>query len=303
MDSAIEIKNILVRNPIFSDVPEDNLIDIGRVAYKKIMPPNTIIFRQGDTGDSFYIINSGKVRVYRRSPDGIETGLTVIREGGCFGELALLTGNPRAGYAETMEETEIIVVPKNQFDMILKEYPHIASYFINQLSSWIVQSDVKLEKERERQIWAQRISVFDYIIILGLSLFLGIGLNVTNPHGIRLIPQLSSPETVSTVSLSYATEKYRQGEAIFIDAMPVNFYNKEHIKGALNLPLPLFDIIYMLHFSGIDKGKELIVYGRTISRHYDKDVAQKLVLNGHNNIKILIDGLPAWEKNGNPIEL
>jgi len=303
VDSAIEIKNFLVRNPIFSNVPEEILVEIGRVTYKKIVPSQTIIFRQGDTGDSFYIINSGKVRVYRKSPDGIETGLTVIREGGYFGELALLTGNPRAGYAETMEKTEVIVIPKNQFDRILKEYPHIASYFINQLSRWILQTDAKLEKERERHIWAQRISVFDYIIILGLSLFLSIGLNATNPHGIRLIPQLSSPETVSTVTLSYATEKYRRGEAIFVDAMPVNFYNKEHIKGALNLPLPLFDIMYMLHFSGIEKGKELIVYGRTISRHYDKDVAQKLVLNGHNNIKILIDGLPAWKKNGNPIEL
>ena len=302
MDSAIEIKNLLVRSHIFSNVPEEKLFEIGRVSHKKIIPSNAIIFSQGDTAESFYIINSGKVRIYRRSPEGIETDLTVIREGGYFGELALLTGKPRAGYAETMEETELVVIPKYQFDRILKEYPHISSVFINQLSSWIVQGDVKLEKERERQIWGQRISVFDYIIIIGLSLFLGIGLNFTNPNGIQLIPQLSSPETVSTVTLSYAIEKYRKGEAVFIDAMPVNFYNKEHIKGALSLPLSLFEIMYMLHFSGIEKEKELIVYGRTISRHYDKDVAQKLVLNGHNNIKILIDGLSAWKKKGNPLE-
>ena len=302
MDSATEIKNLLVRNHIFSNVPEEMLIEIGHVAFKKIMPSQTIIFRQGDKGDSFYIINSGKVRVYRRSPEGIETELTVIGVGGYFGELALLTDKPRAGYAETMEDTELVVIPKNQFEKILKIYPHIASDFINQLSSWIVQGNVKLEKERKRQIWEQRISVFDYLIIIGLSLFLGIGLNVTNPHGVRLIPQLSSLETDSTATLPYAKEKYRKGDAIFIDAMPVNFYNKEHIKGALNLPLSLFDIMYMLHFSGIEKEKELLVYGRTISRHYDQDVAQKLILNGHNNIKILIGGLPAWKKNGNPIE-
>jgi rhodanese-related sulfurtransferase len=302
MDSATEIKNLLVRNHIFSKVPEEMLIEIGHVAFKKIMPSQTIIFRQGDKGDSFYIINSGKVRVYRRSPEGIETELTVIGVGGYFGELALLTDKPRAGYAETMEDTELVVIPKNQFEKILKIYPHIASDFINQLSSWIVQGNVKLEKERKRQIWEQRISVFDYLIIIGLSLFLGIGLNVTNPHGVRLIPQLSSLETDSTATLPYAKEKYRKGDAIFIDAMPVNFYNKEHIKGALNLTLSLFDIMYMLHFSGIEKEKELLVYGRTISRHYDQDVAQKLILNGHNNIKILIGGLPAWKKNGNPIE-
>lgn len=302
MSDLTDKKNLLVRSHIFSNIPGEMLVDIGRISYKKTFPAKNVIFSQGDKGDSLYIINKGKVRIYRRSLDGIETELTLLREGNYFGELALLTGKPRAGYAETMEETELIVINKDQFDKILKEHPQIASVFIDQLSSWIVQSDVKLEKEHERQILGQRISVFDYIIIIGLSLFLGIGLNVTNPHGIRLIPQIYSPETLNTVTLSYAIEKYRKGDAVFIDAMPVNFYNKRHIKGAMNLPLSLFDIMYMLNFSGIEKEKELIVYGRTISRYYDRDVAKRLVLNGHSNVKIITDGLPAWKKNGNPTE-
>lgn len=302
MNSATEIKNLLIRNQIFKNIPEDVLNEISHVAYKETLSSQTVIFSQGDKGDSFYIINSGKVRIYRKSQEGIETELTIIGGGSYFGELALLTDKPRAGYAETIEETELVVIPKDQFDKILQEYPHIASAFINQLSNWIVQSNEKLEKERELQIWEQRISIFDYIMIIGLSLFLGIGLNVTNPYGIRLIPQLSSPENLSSATLPYAIEKYREGDVIFVDAMPSNFYDKEHIKGALNLPLSLFDIMYMLNFSGIEKEKALIVYGRTISRHYDKDVAQKLILNGHHNIKILIDGLSAWKKNGHPIE-
>lgn len=302
MSDLTDIKNLLVRSHIFSNIPGEMLVDIGRISYKKTFPAKNVIFSQGDKGDSLYIINKGKVRIYRRSLEGIETELTLLREGNYFGELALLTGKPRAGYAETMEETELIVINKDQFDKILKEHPQIASVFIDQLSSWIVQSDVKLEKEHERQILGQRISVFDYIIIIGLSLFLGIGLNVTNPHGITLIPQIYSPETLNTVTLSYAIEKYRKGDAVFIDAMPVNFYNKRHIKGAMNLPLSLFDIMYMLNFSGIEKEKELIVYGRTISRYYDRDVAKRLVLNGHSNVKIITDGLPAWKKNGNPTE-
>jgi rhodanese-related sulfurtransferase len=302
MDSLIEIEDLLARNLIFRSIPEKGLHEIARIARRKIVPARTVIFRQGDPGDSLYILNSGAVRVYRKSSKDMETELAVLRAGSHFGELALLTGKPRAGYAETLEESELIVIPKDHLENILRDYPHISSVFIKQLSSWIIQSDVKLEEERERQAWGQRVSWFDYLIIAGLSLFLGIGLNFTNPHGIRLIPQLSSPETVSVVTPLSAIEKFRRGEAIFIDAMPANFYNKEHIKGALNLPLALFDIMYMLHFSGIEKEKELIVYGRTMSRHYDEDTAKKLVLNGHNNIKILQGGLAAWKKNGNPTE-
>ncbi len=135
-----------------------------------------------------------------------------------------------------------------------------------------------------------------------MSLFLGIGLNFSNPHGIRLIPQFSPIETVGIVTPASIMKRYGTGEAILIDAMPVNFYNKEHIKSALNLPLALFDIMYILHFSGIAKEKELMVYGRTISRHYDEEVARKLLLNGHDNIRILQGGLSAWKKNGSPTE-
>jgi CRP-like cAMP-binding protein/rhodanese-related sulfurtransferase len=302
MDPAIEIKDHLAKSSIFSDIPHERLLQIAHIAEKKSVPADTIIFRQGDPGDSLYLINSGKVRVYRKNPESIETELTILGEGSYFGELALLTGKPRAGNAETIEPTELTVIPKNHFKSILREYPHISSELINQLSQWIVQSDVKLEEERERQERVQRVSIFDYIAVLVLSLVLGIGLNLTNPHGIKIMPLFSSSETFNTIALPAAFEKFNNREAVFIDAMPANFYNKEHIQGALNLPLALFDIMYMLHFSAVEKDREVILYGRTISRRYDEDVAKKLMLNGHQNIKILQNSLSAWKKNGYPTE-
>lgn len=278
------------------------MLEIARVVQKKVVPAHTIIFRQGDPGDSFYIINSGKVRVFRRSREGVETELAQLGMGNFFGELALLTGEPRAGYAESLEETDLTVIPKDQFDHILKDYPHVSSTFIKQLSSWLVQGDVRLEKEAERQLQAPGISWFDFLIILGLSLFFGIVLNLSNPHGIRLIPQFLTAEAVSSVTPLLAIEKYKEGKTLFVDAMPSNFFKQQHIKGAVNLPLVLFDVMYMLELSEVDKDKEIIVYGRTISRLYDEDVARKLILLGHKNTKILQGGLSKWKRNGYPVE-
>jgi rhodanese-related sulfurtransferase len=84
--------------------------------------------------------------------------------------------------------------------------------------------------------------------------------------------------------------------------MPANFYDREHIQGAINMPLPLFDIVYMMTFSEEAKTKEIIVYGRTMSKLYDVEVANKLVLRGYKNTRVLEGGLSEWKKKGYPVE-
>ncbi|MCP4112820.1 MAG: rhodanese-like domain-containing protein, partial [Desulfobacteraceae bacterium] len=96
--------------------------------------------------------------------------------------------------------------------------------------------------------------------------------------------------------------KHEAESVIIIDARPSEFFRQKHIKRAVNLPPALFDFVYMMRFNNLDPQKELIVYGRNISRHYDEEVVFKLVSRGHKNVKVLAGGLPAWEKAGYPIE-
>jgi len=67
------------------------------------------------------------------------------------------------------------------------------------------------------------------------------------------------------------------------------------------MPLALFDIVYMMNFAEEDKNREIIVYGRTVSKLYDLEVASKLMLRGYTNVKILEGGLSAWERSGYPV--
>jgi 3-mercaptopyruvate sulfurtransferase SseA len=83
--------------------------------------------------------------------------------------------------------------------------------------------------------------------------------------------------------------------------MPVNFYEKRHIKGAVNMPLSLFDIVYMMTFDEEEKEKQIVVYGETISKLYDLELANKLILRGHENVKILAGGVSDWQKKGYPV--
>jgi rhodanese-related sulfurtransferase len=286
----------------FDYMPKEKLAEIARVAQNKVMPAGTVIFRQGDPGESFYVIRSGKVRAYRENEEGVITDLAVLGPGDGFGELNLLTGGPRVASVECVEETMLSVISKEQFDQILKEYPLVALSFVRDVANVLLQVGTKLEQETQLQFKAAKISWRDFVLIFGVILLCGFFVNFSNPQGIPLLPHIRSGEPLATVPPSLVFIKYAKQQALFVDARPTDFYNQQHIKGALNIPLDLFDIVYLMELSEVDKSKEIIVYGRTLSSLYDEQVAGKLMLRGHKNVALLAGGLSAWVKSRYPVE-
>jgi rhodanese-related sulfurtransferase len=145
-------------------------------------------------------------------------------------------------------------------------------------------------------------SWLDFIGIFVLTLLCGLFFNISNPNGISLLPESWSDEPIATVVPSVAREKQEQGGALFVDARPNGFFKQQHIKSAINIPLSLFDIMYVMELAEVDKSQEIIVYGRTISSRYDEKLARKLLYRGHTKISMLAGGLSTWKKKGYPTE-
>ncbi|MBI4775122.1 MAG: rhodanese-like domain-containing protein, partial [Deltaproteobacteria bacterium] len=122
--------------------------------------------------------------------------------------------------------------------------------------------------------------------------------NLSNPSGLTLTPESWSGEALSRISPEEAHALWDTGEAVFVDARPEYFFEEEHIEKALNIPMTIFDIAYMMGLSQVDPEKPIVVYGSTVSRLYDDSVARQLILRGHTNVKLLKGGLSAWKKNG-----
>ena len=85
------------------------------------------LFEQGDQGDNFYIIFSGKVSVFSRKPNPISdtfdyTYICDLKEGDSFGELSLIYGAPRAATIRTIEPTDLIVISKEVYDRVIKRF-------------------------------------------------------------------------------------------------------------------------------------------------------------------------------------
>jgi CRP/FNR family cyclic AMP-dependent transcriptional regulator len=125
---------LLQQIPLFADLPQaqvQSLVDtLGHRTYDK----GQIILHQGDAGDSLFVVHSGRVRIYTSSPEGQELSVWICDAGDFFGEMALLTGEPRSAWAEAMQRTEVLVLHRPAFLNHLLSNPMTAIRIIETLS-------------------------------------------------------------------------------------------------------------------------------------------------------------------------
>ncbi len=97
MDDLLHTRfSLLLSMPLFSSLPSAQLKKVSLIATERTIPANEMLFRQGDTGDSLFIIISGQVKVFRTGSDGVETVLAHRGPSDSIGEMALLTDEPRS---------------------------------------------------------------------------------------------------------------------------------------------------------------------------------------------------------------
>ena len=292
----------LLKSAIFRKLPLETLEGIAQAAVQRVVEEGEIIFREGDSADAFYIIHSGKVRIFVRQEQDLERELSVLGPGDSFGEVALLSGEKRTASASALQETRLLTLTQDTFERILAEYPEISRNFMKEMHNWLLRDQEIIKEEAEAVLESSRISWLHFLLIICLSVLLALSFNRTNPNGIPLFPSFSDREPGTMIGPAEAMEEYRKGNVLIVDAMPANFYGKEHIKGAVNMPMALFDIVYLMNFSEENKERTILVYGNTISRPYDLEIAEKLRLRGNKRVKILEGGIKAWRNKGYPVE-
>ncbi len=144
-----------------------------------------------------------------------------------------------------------------------------------------LRSILQLEAER-----IGRFSKWDFAWLFAASLLLGLLFNASNPNGVDLVPEVMRHSHPPMISQDQARELLKRG-AVLVDARPAAFYEQGHIEGSVNMPPTLFDFIYSMRFGELDLDAPIVVYGRTFSRLYDAEVAQRLKTQGHESILIL----------------
>ncbi|MBL4664981.1 MAG: Flp pilus assembly complex ATPase component TadA [Nitrospinaceae bacterium] len=126
MADKAKTPKLLSNVDIFSSLSESELKKIVEIAEIDTHEPEKIVFRQGDPSDSFRVVQSGKFEIYLwDSLLKIERPIAILQPGDIFGEMGLLTGDPRSAFVRSKTKGETIRIQKEPFIKIMNDYPKI----------------------------------------------------------------------------------------------------------------------------------------------------------------------------------
>lgn len=127
------MSNTVVFQKVFQGLEERTLDVLREMAQSRTYPPGTVLCRQGEVEETFYIVVSGRVGVTRTEADGEEHLLAMCGPNDYFGELALLDKRPRMATCTTVIETTVVEITAEVFARLVEESPAVAYTITNQV--------------------------------------------------------------------------------------------------------------------------------------------------------------------------
>src|SRR3954454_15923590 len=138
---------LLGRVPLFADLTERDLRELAQVAVPRTYETGQAIFREGDTGDTCYVVREGSVRVMRRHSDGRIITLAELRPGEMFGELAMFGGETRSASVEALEPTRALAILAGDLRRLLAQHPEIAVKMLEGLANRLRDANERLARQ------------------------------------------------------------------------------------------------------------------------------------------------------------
>ncbi len=117
---------VLAKAGLFQGVDSEDAEALANQFEAVDAPRGTVLFHEGEPGDSLYIVLTGKVKLGRRASDGRENLVAVMGPSDQFGELSLFDPGPRTATAVAVTDSRVAVLPKEALVRWVAERPQIA---------------------------------------------------------------------------------------------------------------------------------------------------------------------------------
>lgn len=182
--------------PLFSGLNETEFNDIKGISQQKIYKKGELIFHEGDVGDGFYIVEKGKVKIFKLSFGGKEQILHIYGPGKPFGEVPVFTGKNFPASALAVEDSTLIFFPRKDFIARITANPSLALNMLAVLSMRLREFTVMVENLALKEVPAR------------LASYLGVLMREQNNTDVVTLPvsknQLAgllgtTPETLSRI--------------------------------------------------------------------------------------------------------
>ena len=132
------------RIPIFSGLSREAINYLATVIRIVTHARGEFIYLPGDTCETVYFVQNGKIKLTMISEDGAEAALQIVSRGGMFGEIDAILAQPRSTSARVLEDAELCEMTRVDFQAMLDRYPQLASNILRRVAIRLRQIENRL---------------------------------------------------------------------------------------------------------------------------------------------------------------
>ena len=130
--------------PLFRRVSPDDRARIASVSQIRSYDKGDRVFDEGDPSDFFYIVASGRVKVFKHGPNGNDLILEIFSAGGPLGAVAAYESRPYPASAVALEPASCLLIPRQAFFALLEQNPTLVRGLLSSLSLRLVELTTRL---------------------------------------------------------------------------------------------------------------------------------------------------------------
>lgn len=141
--------------PLFSGLSTPQLEKIQAIALELSFNKGRLIFQEGDAGNGFYIVNTGKIKVFKLSFEGKEQILHIYGPGHTFGEVPVFEGKNFPASAMAIENSGILFLPRDAFVNLITTTPALSMNMLADLSKRLRAFTIQIESLSLKEVPAR----------------------------------------------------------------------------------------------------------------------------------------------------
>lgn len=162
--SSAQSIELLAQVPVFEALAPPDLAQVADVAVPRHFAGGTVIFREGDTSDTCYVVGRGHARAVRENVDGRTITLAHFGPGDIFGELAMFDDEKRSATIETLDDVEAIAILGQDFRRLLREHPDIAVKLVIGLGRRLREANERLARQSFQTVQSRVAGVLGQLV-------------------------------------------------------------------------------------------------------------------------------------------
>ncbi len=136
--------DLLAQIPLFRRVLADDRERLAGVSHLRHYERGHLVFEEGDPSDFFFVIVSGRVKVFKRAPSGHERILEIFGAGGLLGAVAAYESRPFPATAAAIESSTCLLTPRPAFFALLEHQPSLVRGLLSSLTIRLVELTARL---------------------------------------------------------------------------------------------------------------------------------------------------------------